>query len=475
MDKKLFIEKYVEAISDGNAAIFAGAGLSVAQGFVDWKGLLKHLAKEINLDIEVEHDLVSLAQYHTNSKAGNRHAINQTLIEEFSKNHKIGENHRILARLPIATFWTTNYDRLIENALAETGKRVDTKYDIDQLPTTLPRRDVIVYKMHGDIEHANKAVITKDDYEKYQILKHPFITALAGDMISKTFLFIGFSFTDPNLDYILSRIRATYDKNQRHHYCIQKKRSKNKSETDEQFEYAKIKQALIIEDLKRFGIQTVLVDEYSEITTILQEVEKRFKRKTVFISGSAHTYGDYPDPSKFISGLAEALIEKGIKVVSGFGLGVGSDVITGALNHIYINQNSTMRDQLILRPFPQGGPAIKENWEKWRQDMVSYAGIAIFIFGNKINENDSSGVINAAGVMREFEIAKMQGLSLIPIGNTGFAAEELWKDLIDKFEEFYPNQSSKLKTLFEALGKDPTEINTTQTVMNIISHLTGEA
>ena len=39
MDKKLLIKKYCEALENGRAAIFAGAGLSVGAGFVDWKGL----------------------------------------------------------------------------------------------------------------------------------------------------------------------------------------------------------------------------------------------------------------------------------------------------------------------------------------------------------------------------------------------------------------------------------------------------
>jgi N-terminal domain of anti-restriction factor ArdC len=33
------------------------------------------------------------------------------------------ENHKILARLPIAMFWTTNYDTLIEDCLVANGKR----------------------------------------------------------------------------------------------------------------------------------------------------------------------------------------------------------------------------------------------------------------------------------------------------------------------------------------------------------------
>lgn len=46
-----FKRAYSKAVKDNYAAIFAGAGLSMSSGFVDWKGLLKDLAKEIKLDV----------------------------------------------------------------------------------------------------------------------------------------------------------------------------------------------------------------------------------------------------------------------------------------------------------------------------------------------------------------------------------------------------------------------------------------
>ncbi|HEY8095348.1 MAG TPA: SIR2 family protein, partial [Methylobacter sp.] len=303
-----FINKYVEELTEENAAIFAGAGLSVAAGIVDWKNLLLPIAQQLGLDISKEHDLVSLAQHHCNERSGNRHELNQRLINEFSKGHAITENHRILARLPIRTFWTTNYDRLIEKALEDTGKIADVKYTVKQLALTKAKRDAIVYKMQGDVEHPDDAVLTKDDYERYHIDRQPFVTAISGDMVSKTFLFLGFSFTDPNLDYILSRIRVTFTTSQRQHYCIFKKRKRAQSEAED-YLYDALKQELAIKDLKRFNITALLVDEYSEITTILKAIEDRFCQKTVLISGSANVYGEFAAPEKFIQDLSQLLIQ----------------------------------------------------------------------------------------------------------------------------------------------------------------------
>lgn len=199
------VENYVKAIQEGYAAIFAGAGLSRSSGYVDWKELINPLARSINLDTNKENDLIAVAQYYRNER-GNRAGINQAIMREFTKEVQVNENIKILARLPIETYWTTNYDTLIEDELKNKNKRVEIKVNKENLATTLPDRDVVLYKMHGDVSNPADAVLTKDDYECYDIKRPLFRTALQGDLISKTFMFIGFSFADPNLDYILSRI-----------------------------------------------------------------------------------------------------------------------------------------------------------------------------------------------------------------------------------------------------------------------------
>lgn len=254
-----FIKNYLNEIEENNAAIFAGAGLSVASGHVDWKGLLEEFAEDLGLKIEKEHDLISLAQYHLNKNANNRHSLNQMIANEFHYGKKPNPNHEVLSRLPIFTYWTTNYDRLIESSLMNVGKIVDIKYNIKHLANTIHGRNAILYKMHGDVENPDEAIISKDQYEKYYHTHGAFINTLSGDLVSKTFLFIGFSFTDPNLDYILSRVRITYENNQRKHYSLMREVKRDKTDSDEDFELKKIKQELIINDLLRFNIHVILL------------------------------------------------------------------------------------------------------------------------------------------------------------------------------------------------------------------------
>jgi len=464
-----FVETFVKELEEENVAIFAGAGLSVGAGYVDWKKLLQPIAEELGLDIDKEHDLISLAQYHLNEK-GNRSALNRALIEQLSPGHAPTENHRILARLPIRTYWTTNYDKLLEDSQKDAGKIPDVKYTLDHLKLTRPKRDAIVYKMHGDIDHPDDAVLTKDDYERYESTRGQYVTALSGDLVAKMFLFLGFSFTDPNLDYILSRVRVSLHGKPRDHDCIFKRVTRDEFSNDDAFRYAELKQQLAISDLKRFGVQTLLVEKYGDITDVLQQIEKRYRRRTVLISGSASEYGPWEQvrAEGFVRNLSQALIRNDNHIVSGFGLGIGGQVITGALEELYQHQGKRLHDQLILRPFPQGIDA-RRQWEYYRQEMIAHAGVAVFIFGNKM---ESGSVTAAAGVRREFEIARERGLLLIPIGATGYVAEELWREVTSDFATYFPEHAD-LKPLFDILSDASDDKRLIDTVIGIINKARG--
>jgi len=440
MNKEIesFIREFVKDLAENNVAIFAGAGMSKSAGFVSWPELLKDIADELGLSVDKEHDLISLAQYHVNENRG-KSRINKKILEEFSEDAEVTENHRILARLPITTFWTTNYDTLIESSLKEVNKVIDVKHQIQQLANTRPKRDVVIYKMHGDVHHPADAIITKEQYEAYYKTHEHFVTALSGDLISKTFLFIGFSFTDPNLDYVLSRLNIQFGENIRQHYCFIKRQAKDSGDEDID-KYNFRKQELMVNDLKRYRIKAIMIDEYSDIPKILKEIEKRYRKKTVFISGSAELYGSWSrnEAQSFIHMLSKNLVFSGYTVVNGFGWGVGSAVINGALEAIYERPDKFSEDQLIIKPFPQfetGGKKLSDLWEEYRQRMISLAGIAIIIFGNKIDEKGS--LISANGVKREFEIIIEQGLVPIPIAATGYVAKEIFEVILKDTNKYY--------------------------------------
>lgn len=313
-----FVKDFVKDLEENNVAVFAGAGMSKSCGYVDWPELLRDIADELGLKVENEHDLISLAQFHVNERKSSA-GLAKKILQEFSEQAEPSETHEILARLPIGTYWTTNYDSLIEDALKRAYKVADIKHSVSQLNTTRPKRDAVVYKMHGDVTVANEAVIYKQQYERYYQTHSSFVTALSGDLVAKTFLFIGFSFTDPNLDYVLSRLHVNQP--MRQHYCFMRREMMQIGDDDEVAKYKQRKQELRVDDLKRFGIQTLLINDYVEIPCILKEIETRFRKKTVFISGSAEEFGNWSrqEGQTFVHTLTAGLVREGFRVVNGFG------------------------------------------------------------------------------------------------------------------------------------------------------------
>lgn len=415
-----FLREYSNALRKSDAALFVGAGMSRAAGFVDWKGLLKEIAEELGLDIDKETDLVAVAQYHQNHRGG-RHRLNQLILDEFLEDVELTINHDLIAALPIHSIWTTNYDELLETAFKHSHKRVDVKVTNEDFAVTLRRSDATIYKMHGDAKSPDTAVLTKEDYESYNASRELFTIALKGDLARKTFLFLGFSFSDPNVGYILSRVKQLLEKNNRDHYCILKQPD---PKIDGDYECNRFRHWL--DDLRRYNIQPVLIDGYDEIPKLLAELNRRSHIRDVFISGSAHDFSPMgEDPFKELCRLlGEQLIKQKCNVVSGFGLGVGDMVIVGAMSVLKRNDD----ERLQLWPFPQQVPTgtdRAEFWTDYRRRMLSEAGVCVVVAGNKV---DGGSVVPANGVREEVKIAREQGKLIIPIGATGHVAEEIWQD-----------------------------------------------
>lgn len=448
--KEELIRNYAKAIREGNAAIFGGAGLSRSSGFVDWKGLLRPLASDIGLDVDKETDMLSVAQFYKNQRR-TRGGINQAILDAFSLNTQTNENIRIITRLPIFTYWTTNYDELLENGIREANRNPDVKSESDQLSNMKRDRDAIVYKMHGDVNHPANAVLTKEDYELYEHRRPLFRTALKGDLVSKVFLFIGFSFEDPNLDYILGQIHSLLGESVPNHYCFFKRVQEKEFRDPTEYGYCKARQDMQEENLRNYGIQTVFVDSYNEITDILREIERVSKLHNVFISGSAYEYTspwDERQAEALARKLAGALVHEECRITSGFGLGLGSAIINGALDVIYSEKYRHIDEHLCLRPFPQNisDPDDRaERWKEYRGSIIDETGITIFMFGNKYDSTVGKTVL-ADGCFQEFEMAKAKGNLVIPIGSTGYAAKAISDKVKCNISE-YPYLSGVIERL----------------------------
>lgn len=447
--REALLDQYQKALDEDVAAAFVGAGLSVPAGFVDWKELLREIARDLDLNVDEETDLITLAQYHFNHTR-TRSLLNQKLIDEFTKDAQPTGNHHLLANLPFTSIWTTNYDHLIEDAFRDAHKRVDKKVVEKHLRLTVPKRDVVLYKMHGDVDDPDDAVLMKADYECYDQKRSLFSEQLKGDLLSKTFLFLGLSFTDPNINYILGRVRSLSGLSPRTHYWITRDANKNPNAGPLDKKHQKHR----IDDLKTYGVRTLLVEDYAEITKILRELGRRVNRRNVFFSGSAHEYGALGQARvlPLLRKLGTALIDQGFNLVSGMGLGVGDAVAMGAIEAVYRKPAEHLEQRTILRPFPQppvDGADRPKFKRSYREDMLGRARSAIFVLGNKVV---AGNVLLADGMREEFEIALKAGVYPIPIGATGYVAEQLSAEVRAKVDDLYGPLAGEVKPHLEVLA-----------------------
>lgn len=437
--RERLVKEYVKMLRIGRASVFIGAGLSRAKGFVDWKELLREPAEELGLDVDKEHDLVGIAEMVVQRRR-HRGGLTQDILDHLGKDVTGTENHRILANLPIQKIWTTNYDTVIEETYKKEGIKCQVVKSDDDLTRSNINALATVYKMHGDINQPNDIVLTRDDYEgyekKHQMMAMAFNTAL----VESTFLFLGFSFTDPNLQKVFGRIRANFGKKSREHFAIMREPQPG----DNNYEYEKVKFNLLVEDLRTYGIQTVIINDYAMITEILRDIETTYFRRNVFVSGSYFDAGSFGERllQELSFELGKRIISEGYNLTSGFGLGIGANVLSGALGELYESGKRTeFYHRLSLYPFPLSKP---ELFTKYREDMIRRSGFSVFIAGNK------EGHEIAPGVIEEYKIAKEQGKAIIPIGATGGAARKIWDD--EKEAGHFAGYDSEVESAFHALN-----------------------
>lgn len=408
---------YVEKLRAGKASAFLGAGMSKACGFVDWKGLLREPARRLGLDIDREHDLIGIAEMVVQAE-GNRTGLVQTIFKHFSDCVDGMRAHEILTSLPLKVIWTPNYDTVIEEAYRKAGLRLQVVKNDQNFALTDVKADAVLYKMHGDIGDPDRVIITRKDYEEYDV-RHPTMArALSAALGSYSFLFLGFGFTDPNMLRVFGQIRLETKETPRQHYTILRKPMPG----DNDYEYELTRFNLFVRDMQTYGLQCCVVESYDEITDVLEQIRTLYFRRNVFVSGSFETL-EPPFDGKRLEELCyqigAEIIRRDFNLTSGFGLGVGAPTVAGALSALYSSsQRYDVHQRLHLYPFPVDRPELHT---PYRLDMLRRCGFAIFVAGNKKDQPC------AEGVLEEYRIAKEQGKVVIPIGVTGYAARRIWE------------------------------------------------
>jgi SIR2-like domain len=97
-------------------------------------------------------------------------------------------------------FYTTNYDNFIERALRRRGRKV--RVVSSEASVSHDRAADEVVKFHGDFDTPDEMVLSESQYMNRMRLESPMDFKLRADILGRAVLFIGYSFRDPNVNYI---------------------------------------------------------------------------------------------------------------------------------------------------------------------------------------------------------------------------------------------------------------------------------
>lgn len=435
-----FFSIYADAIQRRRAAIFVGAGLSFGAGLPSWTDLVWTLVEnEFKLEREPDLPLPSLAQYVVNRDPEGKHRLHEYLHARLaSRTAKPTEAHDVLPSLGLDLLWTSNYDDLIERAYRrpQVPHALDVMVSGDDLSRDADRGEAVLFKLHGTLSDPASIVITRQDYARYRARNEAIYVALLNDLLRRRFLFLGFSFTDPNvlavldhaarLDVVDEAERLARDRPRRHFAIFRED------------ELATVASRLRIQDLELLGIETLLVSSWDEIPTRLEELRHRLLRKHILVSGSArHQPEDEEHLRRFSEKLGRMLIEEGYTIVCGFNPAVGRPAINGALEALHERgQRQDAIRRILMWPLPTGQGDSRSERDairgRYREEMTSVSGIGIFLGGG-------SGTRYESASLRE------KGGRLVPIGASGGVAHELWCEMRSAVAE-------ELRQDFDLLG-----------------------
>lgn len=312
------------------------------------------------------------------------------------------------------SIWTTNYDKIIENNIIKLNAFSNTIFDEKDLVNISWQNRINIFKLNGDISNLNNIVITQNDIDNYQNNHALFLTFLKRELVTNTFIFIGYSFNDHIVLSALAEINQYLGESSNTHYTIMK----NKHTDDFK---------MFIEDLeKRYHIKTVLVEEYVEIPLLLDKLKRRILDSNVFISGSFEYLSSEEDTFAYslCKSLGEKLIDSNYNIVTGFGRNIGY-YISGVVTQKIINNNiGNIEERLIMRPFAHIMTAEEDT--HFRKLLISNANSTIYMFGQHLKNGQPE---NSRGTLEEYELAKSMKKIIIPIGVTGYSSREIFNDV----------------------------------------------
>lgn len=215
-----------EAENSNRLVIFVGAGTSIPSGFPSWSQAVGEMRARMDdskndsdkNEVKNSDDFLKIPQYYYNEHGKNNYVALMRKIFKHQQNLSPLKLHEKILNFRVKYIITTNYDNLLKKSAYDNQQVIDVVAQDSDLAYGIAEKKII--KMHGDFAHDN-FVLKEDDYlsysEHFRLIEIYIKALIAGNVV----LFLGYSFSDPDLKQIFTWVKEIIGSDQPQSYIIE--------------------------------------------------------------------------------------------------------------------------------------------------------------------------------------------------------------------------------------------------------------
>lgn len=208
------LRELAKLIKQKKVLLFIGAGISASLNdennvkFPAWKELIDELSKMVDYDRELFSmygDNMMLAEYVSLSDKEVVYNIIKeklTITDEVRKELEQSEIYDIICGFQCPIIYTTNYDKLIEEAFEMKGLSYSKISNINDMKE-VKKDSTRIMKFHGDIEDKDSIVLSESQYFERMNFQSFMDIQFQADILQYHILFLGYSMSDINIKLLL--------------------------------------------------------------------------------------------------------------------------------------------------------------------------------------------------------------------------------------------------------------------------------
>lgn len=273
-------EGFVESVKQRRLLPFIGAGFSknVDKSFPDWSEVIRSSGADLlDYDSDVlatQGDYLQIAEYlDANGLLFELYNILSRGLDNERFDVSASRPHLLLPYLDTQSIFTTNWDSWIEKGFQHermphskvvthrdfVSPRIPAPRGVAPSPAYAPtlltkirtqHKQTAIVKFHGDFSNHQSIVFRESDYYNRLDFEHPLDIKLRSEIIGRSVLFIGYSFSDPNVRYIWHKLTKLM-------------RSVDAGDQIKSYFVTHLSNPLQIELFRRRHIETILLDPHS--------------------------------------------------------------------------------------------------------------------------------------------------------------------------------------------------------------------